>query len=153
MSKTDGLEGSRVMPHEPLPKLLSQLDLFAGLPDNVIADLIAVGVRFDEPPGATLIAQGSTSAGLHVVIEGTAEFEVNGVRRGEVGPGKYFGEISVLDGKGRSATVLAGKDGLKTFAVSPMNLSALIDKYPSLAKSLMAMLCARIRSLEATDQE
>jgi CRP-like cAMP-binding protein len=139
------------MPHEPLHELLSQVDLFAGLPDHVIAELIDVGVRFDEPPGATLIAQGSTSAGLHIVLEGTAVIEVNGVSRGELGRGTYFGEISVLDGKGRSATVLAGKDGLKTFAVSPMNLSGLIDKYPSLAKSLMAVLCARIRSLEATD--
>jgi CRP/FNR family transcriptional regulator, cyclic AMP receptor protein len=137
------------MPHESLPKLLSQIDLFAGVPDNVIADLVAVGVRFEEPPGATLIAQGSTSAGLHIVIEGTAEIEVNGVKRAELGSGAYFGEISVLDGKGRSATVLAGRDGLKTFAISPMNLSGLIDKYPSLAKSLMAVLCARIRSLEA----
>lgn len=85
------------------------------------------------------------------MIEGSAEIEVNGERRAEVGPGSYFGEISVLDGKGRSASVLAGSEGLKTFAISPANLSGLIDKYPSLAKSLMAVLCARIRSLDGSE--
>lgn len=136
------------MPIESLPKMLSQVDLFTGLPDDVIGELVAAGVKFDEPPGATLIAQGSSSAGLHIITDGSAVIEVNGERRAELGPGRYVGEISVLDGKGRSATVLAGEGGLKTFAISPMNLSALIDKYPRLAKSLMAVLCGRIRSLE-----
>jgi len=140
------------MSFESLPKMLSQVDLFAGLPDDVIGELVAAGVRFDEPAGATLIAQGSTSAGLHIITSGSAVIEVNGERRAEMGPGRYVGEISVLDGKGRSATVLAGDEGLKTFAISPMNLSALIDKYPSLAKSLMKVLCGRIRSLEAERQ-
>jgi CRP/FNR family transcriptional regulator, cyclic AMP receptor protein len=140
-----------VMPYQTLPKMLSQIDLFANLPESVIEDLISVGVTFETSPGGTLVAQGSPSAGLQVVVEGSAEIEVNGVRRPAVGPGGYFGEISVIDGRGRSATVLAGEGGLKTFAVSPMNFSGLIDKYPELARSLLTALCARIRSLEALD--
>ena len=53
-------------------------------------------------------------------------------------------------GQGRSATIKAGEEGLKTFAISPLNFSELIDKHPSLAKALLKALCARIRSLEQT---
>jgi CRP/FNR family cyclic AMP-dependent transcriptional regulator len=57
----------------------------------------------------------------------------------------------VIDGAGRSATLTAGDQGLKTFAVSPVNFSSLIDKHPALARSLLKALCARIRSLETSD--
>lgn len=140
------------MSYQTLPKLLAGIDLFSGVSDDVISDPVSAGTTFTTPPGGTAVAQDSSSAGLQVVIEGTAEVEVNGVRRPAMGPGQYFGEISVIDGAGRSATVTAGADGLKTFAVSPMNFNSLIDKHPALARSLLKVLCARIRSLESVNQ-
>ena len=65
-----------------------------------------------------------------------------------MGPGSYFGEISVIDGAGRSATITAGDEGLKTFTISPLNFMQLVDRHPALARSLLKELCARVRSLE-----
>jgi CRP/FNR family transcriptional regulator, cyclic AMP receptor protein len=137
------------MTAKSMHRLLGDIDLFSGVPDSVLSDLASVGTTFTTPPGGTAVVQGSISAGLQVVLEGSALVEVNGVRRSEVGPGQYFGEISVIDGQGRSATLIAGEDGLETFAISPANFSQLIDKHPALARSLLAALCARIRSLES----
>lgn len=137
------------MTAKSMHRLLGDIDLLSGVPDTVLSDLASVGTTFTTPPGGTAIVQGSISAGLQVVLEGSALVEVNGVRRAAVGPGQYFGEISVIDGKGRSATLIAGDDGLKTFAISPVNFSKLIDKHPALARSLLIALCARIRSLES----
>jgi CRP/FNR family transcriptional regulator, cyclic AMP receptor protein len=139
------------MTYQTLRQLLAGIDLFSAVPEDMLSDLVAAGATFTTPPGAVAVLQGSTSAGLQVVIDGSADVEVNGVRRPSVGPGQYFGEISVIDGLGRSATLTAGDQGLKTFAVSPVNFSSLIDKHPALARSLLKALCARIRSLETSD--
>lgn len=51
MSGSNGFGRVAQMSYQSLPQLLSQIDLFSGVPDSVIADLVAVGVRFEEPPG------------------------------------------------------------------------------------------------------
>ena len=141
------------MAYETLPQMLSKIDLLSEVPDSVISDLVAVGTTFQTPPGGTAVTQGSSSAGLQVVLEGEALVEVSGTPRPSMGPGSYFGEISVIDGQGRSATIKAGSEGLKTFAISPLNFSELIDKHPALSKALLKALCARIRSLEKKPEE
>jgi CRP/FNR family cyclic AMP-dependent transcriptional regulator len=136
------------MAHEQLPQMLSKIDLLAGVPVRVIEDLIEAGSIFTIRPGGTVVEQGSTSAGLQVILEGTANVEVGGASRAPMGPGNYFGEISVIDGAGRSATITAGDDGLKTFTISPLNFMQLVDRHPPLARALLKELCARVRSLE-----
>ena len=136
------------MAHEQLPQMLSKIDLLAGIPKPVIEDLIEAGSIFTIRPGGTVVEQGSTSAGLQVILEGTANVQVGGASRAPMGPGSYFGEISVIDGAGRSATITAGDEGLKTFTISPLNFMQLVDRHPALARSLLKELCARVRSLE-----
>jgi len=140
------------MAYESKSKLLSRIELFSSVPEDVLSEIASVGATFYTPPNTPAVTQGTGSSGLHVIIEGTAEVEVNGQRRPALGPGDYFGEISVIDGAARSATIIGGEDGLKTFNVSPINFSVLIDRHPTLARSLLIALCARIRSLEATDR-
>jgi len=137
------------MSHQSLPEMLKGIDLFAGLPDDVLSDLVEAGATIHTPGGRAVVSQGSDDAGLRVVLKGSAVVEVNGTRRaGELGPGDYFGEISLLDGGQRSATITAGDEGLETFAVSPLTFWPLIDRHASLRRSLMKALCGRIRALD-----
>jgi CRP-like cAMP-binding protein len=138
------------MAHRTLTESLADIDLFSGLPDQVISDLIQAGSTIHTPAGHTAVCQGSSDAGLQVVLQGTALVEVNGKRRGDpLGPGDYFGEISVIDGLGRSATLTAGEEGLETFTISPLNFWPLVDRHPTMAHSLLRALTARIRQLDA----
>jgi CRP-like cAMP-binding protein len=74
------------------------------------------------------------------------------VTRGDaLGPGDYFGEISVIDGLGRSATLTAGEEGLETFTISPLNFWPLVDRHPTMAHTLLRALSARIRELDAME--
>ena len=138
------------MTYQTLPRMLASIDLFSGTSENVLDELVGAGATIETPPGRTVATQGSSDAGLQVVLEGRADVEVNGAQRPAILPGGYFGEISLIDGGGRSATLTAGKDGLKTFAISQLNFSPLIDKHPELARSLLKALCARIRAVEAS---
>jgi CRP-like cAMP-binding protein len=136
------------MAYQPLASVLAGTDLFAGLPEDVLNDVVQAGTTHTTAPGGTVVTQGSRDSGLQVVLEGSATVDVSGVQRGEMGPGSYFGEISVIDGQGRSATLTAGPDGLKTFAISALNFSPLIDKHPALARALLKVLTTRIRELD-----
>ncbi len=132
-----------------LPDLLKDIDLFSGLSEAVIADLVASGSTIRTPAGHAVVTQGNEDAGLQVILAGTVVVDVGGVRReGTLGPGDYFGEISVIDGGRRSATLTAGEEGLETFAISPLTFWPLIDRHASLRRSLMKALCARIRALD-----
>lgn len=138
------------MSYESVPKFLARIDLFEGLSSDVLADLVARGTTLTTQPGSQVVEQGSSDTGLQVVLEGSAEVSVNDVPRRALKPGDYFGEISLIDGQPRSASIVSGPDGLTTFALSALAFAPVVKENPEVAQTLLKALCARIRSLEAT---
>jgi CRP/FNR family transcriptional regulator, cyclic AMP receptor protein len=138
------------MSYESLPQFLAKIDLFEGLSKDALSDLIERGTTLKIPAGSHIVEQGANDAGLQVVLKGSAEVEVNGVDRAPLGVGDYFGEISLIDGKPRSATVVAGPDGLTTFALSSLAFAPVVRENPEVAQALLLALTARIRALETS---
>lgn len=132
-----------------LREKLGEVDLFRDMSSVTINEMIHRGTKFKVGPGRTLVEQGSTDSGLQLILEGSAVVSVNGVERGTLSPGEYFGEISLLDGAPRSATVVAGPEGVQTFALSSIAFSDLLDEHPDISRSLLKVLTARIRQIEA----
>ena len=137
------------MSYESLPHFLGKIDLFEGLSEDTLSDLIQRGTTMTIPAGQHVIEQGADDAGLQVVMEGSAEVEVSGVDREPLTVGDYFGEVSLIDGLPRSATVVAGPDGLSTFALSALAFEPVVRENPDVAQALLKALTARIRSLES----
>jgi CRP-like cAMP-binding protein len=65
-------------------------------------------------------------------------------QRPSLGPGDYFGEISLIDGKPRTATVTATTD-LTTVSLSAWTFRSVLETEPEVAQALLQVLCARIR--------
>jgi CRP/FNR family transcriptional regulator, cyclic AMP receptor protein len=137
------------MSYETVPKFLARIDLFEGLPPEVLSDLAERGTTLITQPGTQVVEQGSSGAGLQVVLAGSAEVSVNGVPRPPLTVGDYFGEISLIDGLPRSASVVTGPEGMTTFALSPLAFAPVVRENPTVAQALLKALCARIRGLEA----
>jgi CRP/FNR family transcriptional regulator, cyclic AMP receptor protein len=87
---------------------LKQVPLFSDLSDRQLKKL---GARFRErtlKPGTSVVQEGTMSGvGFFVVAEGTGEVSVDGKQVATVGPGDHFGELSMIAGNERSATVTA----------------------------------------------
>ena len=85
---------------------LSAIPLFEGLGD---ADLVRIAdwlEPIEVPSGWYLLNQGSLPVGFFVVIEGHVEVEREGAVVATLGPGGFFGEIALLEGDRRTATVI-----------------------------------------------
>jgi CRP-like cAMP-binding protein len=97
--------------------------------------------------GQPVVEEDHTGVGFHLIIGGEATVTVHGRAVGTFGPGFYFGEMSVIDGGPRSATVTPVTD-LTTFSIPAWNFQELMDTYPSMVKALLVELCARIRRID-----
>lgn len=129
---------------------LARIDLFQSLSRDVIDELAQRGSTIQVGPGKVIVRQGDSVPGLQLILEGSAKVLVNDVERGNMGEGDYFGEISLIDRAPRSATIVAGEDGARTFTVSPLAFSELLDAHPEIARALLPVLTARLRSAESS---
>jgi len=109
--------------------------------------------------GTVLIEEGVTSTGfMALVLEGEAvvansmEGKDESVLLGEIGPGAVFGELGILDGKPRSATVTAVTD-MVIAVLDRASLRRLVDEMPSVGCALLSAIIVRVgERLRATNE-
>ncbi len=128
---------------------LEEIELFEGLSKRQLKKLIGESREVTHQAGHHVAEEGLGSLAFHLILEGEAE-----VRHGEtplrtLGVGDYFGEISIIDGKPRSATVAAGDNGLTTFAIPYQSFQKLLEDDAEFARQLLTTLCSRLREAEA----
>jgi CRP-like cAMP-binding protein len=128
---------------------LCAVELFCELPDELIDEVIARGSTVKVSPGVPVGKQGDRGAGMVMLLEGSAEVDVDGRAVGSLSKGDYFGEMSLIDGSGRTATVTSGPEGLSAFRLSPAAFTDLIDSHPHTALLLLKGLVSRVRMLES----
>lgn len=132
---------------------LCAVELFCELPDDLVEEMIARGSTVEVGPGVPFVRQGDVGGGMLMLIHGTAEVDVDGKGISQLSTGDYFGEMSLIDGADRSATVTSGADGATAFRLSQAALNDLIDKHPHTAVLLLKGLVTRVRQLEARLRE
>ena len=136
------------MKADELKALLGSIDLFQSVSKRNLGHLAKSGREISHPDGHEVIMEGAGAIGFHLIIGGTARVTTGGSVRRVLGVGDYFGEISVIDGKPRSASVEA-VESLRTFAIAPAIVKGLIEDNPDFARTLLLLLCARLREAEA----
>src|SRR5205085_4940773 len=89
------------------PQVLKKVPLFGGLDDRELEQIAATMRERRFSAGDTVTQEGAGGAGFFVVEQGEAEVSVEGEPRGTIGAGDYFGEIALLTGSDRTATIKA----------------------------------------------
>jgi len=97
--------------------------------------------------GTELTVQGTIGREAFVIISGTAAIIKDGTQVAEVGPGDHFGELSLLDGGLRTATVTATSD-MVVLVLSKPAFNGVLDEIPTLAHKLLVSLAHRLRESE-----
>lgn len=125
---------------------LRAVPLFEELSNKDLAEIYSSCKVGHFEPGRDVVVEGKGGIGFHLVLEGKAAIRHGDKTVVTLGPGDYFGEISMIDGGERTATVTAETD-LSTLSLSTWDFKPLLEK-PSIAKALLLKLAARVRQLE-----
>ena len=130
-----------------LTDTLKSVPLVSGLSDR---DLERIASRMKErrlPEGKAVTTEGESGVGFFVIVDGKARVNVGGQDVHTLGPGDHLGEIALIDGGRRSATVTAETD-LHCYAMSAWEFRPLVQENPDMAWALVQALVKRLRSAE-----
>jgi CRP/FNR family transcriptional regulator, cyclic AMP receptor protein len=136
------------VPEQDIVDRLGRLALFADLSRP---QLESVAHRFPESvfgEGERVIRTGLSGGALYVIIDGEARLRIDGEERGRLGPGEFFGEISVLIGEVPIADVEAATL-LRCLEIPGAELEPFLVEYP---RVMLRMLRAEAHRLRTTTE-
>jgi CRP/FNR family cyclic AMP-dependent transcriptional regulator len=132
---------------DPLAEALANVDLFSGLSPKELRFVVATAreAKFDE--GTTITSQGEKGGRFYLILEGEVDVLIDGCSQNRMVAGEYFGEMSLLDGEPRAATVVAATP-LRLLGLASFNFKPLLREHHSIAEKLLVTLSRRVRAAE-----
>ena len=124
---------------------LGRVPLFTGISAESMARLAAATGEQDFAAGQFVVRQGQVGTGLYVVLNGAVKVVRGADELARLGPGEFFGELSVIDQQPRNASVQA-TEPTACLALASWDLLALLETDPQLSLNLIRGLVARVRS-------
>ena len=114
-------------------------------------DLTTIGRAADEvtvPAGRVLTEEGKPGHEFYLILLGQASVKRGRRKVATLGPGRYFGELSLLDKGPRSATVVADTD-MTLLVLGQREFSGVMGEAPSVAQKMLGAMAGRLREADA----
>lgn len=125
-------------------ELLAACPLFRGVGADGIAALADRATEVDFPAGHVIARQGEIGTGFFVVVAGSVRVVRDGTLLATLGPGEFFGELSVLDGRPRTAMVAAER-ATTCLALATWDFEAVLLEKPALTLAILRGVATRLR--------
>ena len=129
-------------------ELLRQIPLFSTCSQRELADVAALTVEAQFKKGSILTREGQSGGIAFVIASGTADVRRGGKRLARLGEGDVVGELYLIDGLPRSATVQATSD-LEVLEIAATDLRKLLRRAPSVVRKLLEAMSLRLRETDA----
>jgi CRP-like cAMP-binding protein len=139
--------GGRVSQDDKIERL-EEVGLLAGCSRRQLRAIARISEVIEVPEGTVLARNGQPGDQFFLILDGSARVEVTSRKRSRLEPGQYFGEMSLLDGGPRSATVVADTP-LRLLVIKRRDFATLLREAPEVTQSLLATLSRRVRVAEA----
>ena len=140
--------GGRISQDDRIERL-EEVNLLEGCSRRQLRAIAKISEVIEVPAGTVLARLGHPGEEFFVILDGTARVDVSARKRSRLGPGQYFGEMSLLDGGPRSATVVA-ETPLRLLVIKRRDFTTLLNEAPELTQSILETLSRRLRLAEAT---
>ncbi len=125
---------------------LKRSEMFRDLPAKQIEQIRQAGKQISFEAGSELVVEGEQGGRFFLILDGAAEVSVKGKTRANLESGAAVGEIALLDGGPRSATVTAVTD-VRTFSLASWNFRPFLTD-PHVLQVVIGLLCRRLRGAE-----
>ena len=133
-------------------ELIANVSLFSTCTRGELARIASLVDEVDAPKGKVLVRQGEPGRECFVIADGKARATIRGKGSALLGPGSFFGEMSLLDQGPRSATVTAETD-MHLLVLGSREFSSLVNEVPTVAVRMMRGLAERLRGAERTQPQ
>lgn len=130
-----------------LARELGKVPLFSELNEKELMDVVAAGSETSFEPGNMIMKQGEPGIAFLLILGGKAEVRKNGKTVAELGVGRFFGEMTVVDDKPRTADVVA-VEPMTCFGLTEWSFYPVLRRNPGLAVGIIKELVRRLRQLE-----
>jgi CRP-like cAMP-binding protein len=127
---------------------LQRVWLFSQCSKRELAVLARITTPVSVPEGQVLAREGESGGEFAVIVEGTASVSREGQPIGRLRAGTFFGEMALLDGGPRAATVTA-ESAMTLLVIQRRDFDALISgEMPSVARKMLTVLGERLREAD-----
>ena len=127
--------------------VLEQVPLLSGLSKRDRTRLSRSMKEISFPRGREIVVEGKRGVGFFIILEGGAAVTIGGREVRMLGPGDYFGEMALVHGEERSATVTADSD-LRCLTMTSWVFKGFVADHPNVAWELVQTLARRLRESE-----
>jgi hypothetical protein len=130
-------------PRDPVGAL-QRVTLFAGMDRRQSEQIARLLKERRFAKGETVIMEGSGGAAFFIIASGEANVSSKGVNLATLGPGEHFGEVALIDGGPRSATVTAATD-LVCYGLTFWEFRPLVERNGTIGWRLLQALAKQLR--------
>jgi CRP-like cAMP-binding protein len=131
-------------------ELIAGCPLFRGLDPGHISTVAEAATEVEFPAGRVIARQGEVGTGFFIVVDGRVRVVRDAQTLAELGPGEFFGELSVLDRQPRVAQVVA-ETPTTCLALASWDFERVLLEQPALTLAILRELAGRLRSV--TEQQ
>ncbi|HEY7363145.1 MAG TPA: cyclic nucleotide-binding domain-containing protein [Methylomirabilota bacterium] len=128
-------------------KHLERVPLFSGLSDDQLGRVAGISKIVEARAETVLTRMGEPGDSFFVLIDGRASVQTQVGVGDPLKPGDFFGEMSLLDGGPRSATVVT-ETAARLLVITRRDFAHLLAEAPELNRAVLAVLCRRVRQAE-----
>jgi CPA2 family monovalent cation:H+ antiporter-2 len=125
---------------------LRKIPFFEGLTPEDLERIATIGERRSFAAGEAIVTKSAVGGGLFVILSGSATIEAGGASH-ILGPGEFFGEMALLSGRPRSATVTAA-EMVEAMVLEAMYFRPFLIKNPSMAVTILEGVIGRLREVQ-----
>jgi CRP-like cAMP-binding protein len=123
---------------------LANVPLFSDCSQRDLQTIARVVREIPHAAGTVIAREGEPGVGLFILLAGTAEVSIGGRKKATLGPGEFFGEIALLDGGPRTATVTAKTD-VQLLGLTEWVFRGLMSEHPTIALKTLQQMAGRLR--------
>jgi len=124
-------------------ELIKGVPLFSECSKKELGEVAGIADEIDLREGKELTKQGGLGREFFILVEGTADVKKGNRRVNQLGPGDFFGEISLIRHTPRTATVVATSP-VRTLVITERSFHTLLQHQPGIQTKVMSALAARL---------
>jgi len=125
---------------------LAKVPMFSGCTKRELQAVVTAAKEVTHPEGHVIAREGDRGVGFCLITDGKVKVSIGGRGRATLGPGDFFGEISLLDRGPRTATVTA-MSPVKLIGITFWVFRGLLEQHPTIAMKVLEVVAKRLRDV------